>query len=195
MQEHCQSPADSLLLSICLSLYGVPFTSQLLQSAKNITPSWGTPKAASFYKDIRSMYHIITMLWVSQPCPNILCTPKNSPAPTSLTERLPSTKTISQQCLQSYQTRAKQSDKSVQLGQWFWNAVERPELWRLYRWKACNVLEKPALSGSLYFDYKKTITAADDCSRRTVMVYICWRRFTPKTKRRLQTAALPNAWI
>ena len=155
MQEHCQSPADSVLLSICLSLYGIPFTPQLLQSVRNITPCWGTPKAASFYEDIRGMYHTITMLWVSQPCPNILCTPKNSRAPTSLTERLPSTKHIRQRCLQSYQTLAKQSHKSVQLGQWFWNAVERPELRWLYRLKACNILEKPALSGSLYIDYKK----------------------------------------
>ena len=156
MQEHCQSPADSVLLSICLSLYDVPFTPQLLQSARNNTPSWGTPKAASFYEDIRGMYHIITMLRVSQPCPNILCTPENSPAPTSLTERLPSNRHIRQRCLQSHQTRTKQSDKSVQLGQWLWNEVERPELRRLYRWKACNILEKPTLSGSLHFDYKKS---------------------------------------
>jgi len=40
--------------------FGVRFTPQLLQSARNITPIWGTPKAG--------MYHIISMLWDSQHC-------------------------------------------------------------------------------------------------------------------------------
>ena len=58
VQEQYQKQARSVLLNICLTVltFDIPFTFQLLLSARNLIPSWGRSKAASFSENIYVMY-------------------------------------------------------------------------------------------------------------------------------------------
>ena len=130
--------------------FGVPFTPQLLQSARNITPSWGTPEAG--------MCHIITMLWDSQHCLSEYPLHPQKFACSYIFNIFNRKITFYQTQVNGVYSRARHVEsnlinlcKLVNDFEMRWNA----ELWRLYRWKACNILEEPAPSGSLYFEYKK----------------------------------------
>jgi len=97
--------------------FGVPFTPQLLQSARNITPSWGTPKAG--------MYHIITMLWDSQHCLSEYPLHHQKFACSYIFDRKIA---FYQTQVNSVYSRAIHVESNLvnllQLGQWFWNALE-----------------------------------------------------------------------
>ena len=49
-------PVGSVFLSICLTIWGFPFTFQRLLSVRNFTPSWCRLKAASFSEGTFVMY-------------------------------------------------------------------------------------------------------------------------------------------